>query len=109
MESLLAILDFFVLLAHCVVIPICFLKGRLWLGWFGLFMFGTGAALSFPLFLYVRDGLVDEWWQWVFNAQGLAVLVLLASITASAARPGSWRDRRDAEVHGMNGPIGPAT
>lgn len=97
MESLLSILDLFVLLAHCVVIPICFLKGRLWFGWFGLFMFGTGAALSFPLFRYVRDGLVDEWWQWVFIAQGLAVVVLLASIAVSAARPGSWWDRRDMQ------------
>lgn len=95
MENVLSILDLAVLITHVIAIPVCFLKGRHGFAWFGLFMLGTGAALSFQTFRYVRDGLVDDWWQWLLNAQGLAVVAVLASIALSAAKPGSWWDRRD--------------
>ena len=94
MEILLSTLDFVGLVAYLVVIPVCFLKGRQGFAWFGLLMFATGAALSLQGFRYIRDGLVDDWWWWVFNAQGIAVLVLLASVALSTAKLGSWWDRR---------------
>ena len=103
METLLSILDLIGLMAYLAVIPTCFLKGRNGFAWFGLIMFLTGAALSFQGFRYVRDGLVDDWWWLVFNAQGIAVLFLLASIALSAAKPGSWWDRRSDRIRGTVG------
>jgi hypothetical protein len=104
-ETLLSILDFAILIVWLAVIPICFLKGRHGFAWFGLFMFGTGAVLSLQGFRYVRDGIVDDWWWWLFNAQGVAVVLLLVSIALRAAKLGSWWDRRNVQHSTEDGQI----
>lgn len=96
-ETLLSILDFVVLIAHVVAIPVCFLKGRHGFAWFGLFMLGPGAVFSLRAYRQVRDRLPDDAWRWLFTAQGLAVAALLASIALSATRPESWWDRRNQQ------------
>lgn len=100
METLLSILDFVGLIAYLVVVPICFLKGRHGIAWFGVIMLVTGVALSFQGLRYLRDGLVDDWWWAVFNAQGVAVLLLLSSVALRDAKLGSWWDRRNRHSQG---------
>ena len=63
----------------------CFRNGRKGMAWFGAAMFVTGAALSFGGYRYVREGVVDEWWWWVFRAQGLTILVMLTSVAIRSA------------------------
>jgi hypothetical protein len=98
LEALLSILDFVGLIAYLVVVTICFLKGRHEFAWFGVIMLVTGAALSFQGLRYLRDGLVDDWWWAVFNAQSVAVLLL--SVALRDAKLGSWWDRRNRHSHG---------
>lgn len=97
METLWSLTDAIGLVVWLVAIPICFLKGRIGFGWFGILMFGTGVALSPPVYRIARDGDVPEWWLWVFRAQGLVLLVLMITIASGRARTGSWWDRRGRE------------
>lgn len=93
MDTLIGVLDVIGLIAWLLVIPVCFLKGRRGFAWFGIFMFGTGAALTIPGSRYLRQGLIDDWWWWLHVAQGVAVLVLMVAVALDPASPGSWWSR----------------
>ena len=98
METWWSLIDAISLVAWLVAIPICFLKGRVGFGWFGILMFGTGIALSLPVYRIARDGAAPEWWLWVFQAQGVVLLVLMITIASRRARFGSWWDRRHSKL-----------
>lgn len=76
-------------------IVILFLKRRIWVGAFGIFMGVTGIALHFPLFRDARDVLGDWWW-WTWRGQGLAILGLLIWVALAPAAPVSWWQRSGA-------------
>lgn len=108
MDTLIGVLDLVSTIAWLLVIPLCFLKGHWGFAWFGVFMFGTGAALTVAGSRYLRQGLIDDWWWWLHVAQGVAVLIVMVSIALTPARPGSWwsRHREDGRRAGEGSKVG---
>lgn len=98
-EGVVGLVDALVLVGFLVCVPVCCLKGRPGIGWFGLFMFVSGAALSFPVYRLYRDGWVSDWWRLLWALQGLVVVLLLGSVARRPARSGSWwAQRNDREA-----------
>ena len=95
MEAVVGLVDVLALAGFLVAVPVCFLKGRRGIGWCGLFLFASGAALSVPLYRLYRDGHVDEWWWLLWVLQGLAGVALLVSMARRPAGSGSWWARRN--------------
>lgn len=81
-------------LGTMVAIVVCFTKGRPWLGWFGVFMTGTGIALWFEMFRMTMNDEMSQLWLLLFHLQGLAVFVLLGAMALQPAKDGSWWYRR---------------
>ena len=96
MDVLVSLLDLVVLVVTLGCALLCLLKGRAAIGWFGLFMLGSGLALSFDLFRLLRDVEVDfeGTWTWILWSQKLAVAALLAYSSRAPGQAGSWWDRR---------------
>ena len=89
MADVLAAVDVLTLVAYAAAVPICFLKGKYAIGWFGVVMFASGAVLSFPLYQLYRDGHVAGWYWLLWSLQGVAIALLMVAMSRRPARPGS--------------------
>lgn len=93
METIHEILNDLGLVAWLWAIPVCFLKGRRVVGWFGVLMLLSSTVLALYGGRYWRNGVIDDWWWALFVIQGWIVLALVATTALRPPIPGSWWTR----------------
>jgi uncharacterized membrane protein YeaQ/YmgE (transglycosylase-associated protein family) len=101
MSEVYGLVEAVVGLLFLAAIPVCFLKGRRAMGWFGAVAYVVGAVVWFPLFRHFRaEG--DDHWMWLVRVVGLVVALVVIAVALRPARKGSYWQRRDT---GSSGPV----
>jgi hypothetical protein len=93
MEGFFDLIGNVVAVMFLAAIPICFLKGRPGIGWFGGLAFLVGALVTLPLYRSLRLGEMTDWFWW-WRIAGITIGMFVIVVAARPARPGSWWHRR---------------
>ena len=99
----LVLLEFAVNLAFLVSIPICFLKGKTRIGWFGIGLLAASILAIFVLFRSIPDEPTVAFDTWLTATRLVIVALSLVVIVAAVrpAEPGSrWSRKRARSVNG---------